>query len=387
MPAVLAACSSSATSTASSSVSSSASPSASSSASSSACTVTEYSQLADAVASCTDITLQDLAAPYNSSIDLRELQDGTTVTFAGTTTFEGVTAIKEFYPIQIGGKGITITGAEGHVIDGNGSAYWDGVGSNGGGVKPNWFIVAKETYDATFSGLNIKNWPVHGIQIVNSQNVTLENIYMDNSEGDAPNDISDGLAAAHNSDGFGVASSDFITIRDTTVINQDDCWAATSGTNITVSRLYCQGGHGLSIGSIGGKANNTVRGVLIEDSILVNSSNGARIKTNWNTTGEVSDITYRNISITGITDYGLDVQQDYLNGGPNGTPTNGVIISDIKFIDITGTASGDDAYDIYILCGDGSCSDFTFENVNISGGGMGDSCNYPAEGCPVATTS
>lgn len=353
----------------------------------SACTVTEYSQLADAVASCTDIVLQDLAAPAGSSIDLRQLQDGTKVTFAGTTTFEGVTAVKSFYPIQIGGRGLTITGAEGHVIEGNGAVYWDGVGSNGGGDKPNWFIMISHMYDSVLSDLTIKNWPVHGIDVTNSQNVTLERIHMDNSAGDAPNAISDGLAAAHNSDGFGISSSDFVTIRDTTVINQDDCWAATSGTNITVSRLYCQGGHGLSIGSIGGKSNNTVRGVLIEDSILVNSSNGARIKTNWNTTGEVSDITYRNISISGITGYGLDVQQDYLNGGPNGTPSNGVIIKDIHFIDVVGSASGNESYNVYILCGDGSCSDFTFDNVAISGGGLGSSCNYPAEGCPGATTS
>lgn len=355
--------------------------------SSSSCIVTEYSDLANAVATCTDITLQDLAAPYNTSIDLRELQDGSKVTFAGTTTFEGVTAIKEFYPILFGGKDLYVTGAPGHVIDGNGSAYWDGVGSNGGSDKPNWFLVINQTYDSTFSGLNIKNWPVHGIDIVYSQNITLEYFYMDNSEGDAPNDISKGKAAAHNSDGFGVASSDFITIRDTTVINQDDCWAATSGTNITVSRLACYGGHGLSIGSIGGKSNNTVSGVLIEDSILVNSSNGARIKTNYDTTGEVSDITYRNISISGITDYGLDVQQDYLNGGPTGEPSNGVKISNIKFIDITGTASGEEAYDVYILCGEGSCTDFYFENVNISGGDMGSSCNYPESGCPVAEES
>lgn len=52
---------------------------------SSSCTVTEYSQLADAVASCTDITLQDLFAPANSFIDLRSLKDGSKVTFAGTT--------------------------------------------------------------------------------------------------------------------------------------------------------------------------------------------------------------------------------------------------------------------------------------------------------------
>lgn len=255
---------------------------------STSCTVTEYSQLASAIASCTDIVLRDLSAPVNSSIDLRALQDGSKVTFAGTTTFEGVTAVKTFYPIMIGGHHLTITGDENHVIEGNGAVYWDGLGSNGGGDKPNWFIMINKTYDSVISGLHIKNWPVHGIDIVSSQNVTLEGLYMDNTEGAAPNDISDGLSAAHNTDGFGVSSSDFITIRDSTVLNQDDCWAATSGTNITVSRLYCEGGHGLSIGSIGGKANNTIRGVLIEDSILVNSSNGARIKTNWNTTGEVS---------------------------------------------------------------------------------------------------
>jgi len=35
----------------------------------------------------------------------------------------------------IGGTDITITGADGHVIDGNGAAYWDGEGSNGGVAK------------------------------------------------------------------------------------------------------------------------------------------------------------------------------------------------------------------------------------------------------------
>lgn len=239
------------------------------------------------------------------------------------------------------------------------------------------------TYDSVLSDLNIKNWPVHGIDIIYSQNVTVMNIDMDNSDGDAPNDLSGDDAAAHNSDGFGVASSDFITIKDCRVVNQDDCWAATSGTNITVSNLYCKGGHGLSIGSIGGKANNTINGVLIENSVLVDSSNGARIKTNYNTTGEVSNITYRNITVSGITDYGLDVQQDYLNGGPTGEPSNGVKISNISFIDVTGTASGDGSYDVYILCGEGSCENFYFENVVITGGEEGSSCNYPEDGCPT----
>jgi polygalacturonase len=36
-------------------------------------------------------------------------------------------------------------------------------------------------------------------------------------------------------------------------LNQDDCVAVTSGNNLTISNMYCDGGHGLSIGSVGGK--------------------------------------------------------------------------------------------------------------------------------------
>ena len=79
--------------------------------------------------------------------------------------------------------------------------------------------------------------------------------------------------------------------------------------------------------------------------------------------------------------YGIDVQQDYLNGGPTGTPTNGVIIDGVTFTDVTGTcvSAGED---YYILCGSGSCSNFSFSGVSITGGGVTSSCNYPPSGCP-----
>lgn len=44
---------------------------------------------------------------------------------------------------------------------------------------------------------------------------------------------------------------------------------------------------GLSIGSIGGKSNNTVDTVTFSNSQVVNSENGCRIKTNSGTTGTV----------------------------------------------------------------------------------------------------
>jgi polygalacturonase len=98
-------------------------------------------------------------------------------------------------------------------------------------------------------------------------------------------------------------------------------------------------------------------------------------------TKQVSNIIYQNITVSGITDYGIDIQQDYLNGGPTGEPTNGVTISGVTFTDVTGTTT-DDAKDYYILCGSDSCSDFSFSGVSITGGGETSSCNYPSSGCP-----
>lgn len=275
-----------------------------------------------------------------------------------------------------------ITGAPGHVIDGNGQAYWDGLGSNGGVPKPNHFIVLKKMYNSKVTNLNIRNWPVHCFYINGNQNLLVSGITLDNSAGDAPNAASGTLAAAHNSDGFDISASDYVTLENINVHNQDDCVAVTSGTHITVNNAYCYGGHGLSIGSIGGKSNNTVDTVVFSNSQIVDSENGARIKTNSGTTGTIKNITYQNVTLSGITKYGVDVQQDYLNGGPTGTPTNGVTIDGVHLIDVTGTVTGSSGYNYYILCGDGSCSNFTYSGVKVTGGKKGGSCNYPSTGCP-----
>jgi polygalacturonase len=74
---------------------------------------------------------------------------------------------------------------------------------------------------------------------------------------------------------------------------------------------YCSGGHGLSIGSVGGRDDNTVDGVIIEDSTVVDSENGIRIKTVSGATGSVTGVTFKSIVLSGITDYGIVFKQDY----------------------------------------------------------------------------
>ncbi|KAF1979351.1 glycoside hydrolase [Bimuria novae-zelandiae CBS 107.79] len=341
------------------------------------CTVTKYADVPAAVSSCTSITLSNILVPSGQTLDLTKLKTGTTVTFAGKTTFEYVDANIDL--IKVSGTDITITAEPTAIIDGNGAAWWDGLGSNGGIAKPNHFItISKANGASVIRDLYIQNWPVHCFSISNSAGLRIHNIRLNNEAGDAPNNRSKGLPAAHNSDGFDISSSTNLTLSDSWVRNQDDCVAVTSGDAITVQNMYCNGGHGLSIGSVGGKSNNNVTNILFADSVILNSENGARIKTNSGTTGYISGITYRNIEVQNISIYGIDIQQDYLNGGPTGIPTNGVIINNITMQNIHGTVQSK-AKDYYILCGEGSCSDFTFNNIAVSGG-TNSSCNFHPEG-------
>jgi polygalacturonase len=130
--------------------------------------------------------------------------------------------------------------------------------------RPDHFIVVnKLTAGSVIENLHIQNWPTHLFSISSSSNMTMRNLFLDNSAGDAPNAISNGLPAAHNSDGFDVSTTNDSLIYDNTVYNQDDCVAITSGNNITVDNMYCSGGHGLSIGSVGGKSNNNVTNITV----------------------------------------------------------------------------------------------------------------------------
>lgn len=100
--------------------------------------------------------------------------------------------------------------------------------------------------------------------------------------------MSGGLSAAHNSDGFDLSSTNNTILRNFSVYNQDDCVAITSGDNVLVDNAYCSGGHGLSIGSVGLKSNNIVTNIVFQNSVIVDSENGPRIKSNSNATGSVS---------------------------------------------------------------------------------------------------
>lgn len=333
------------------------------------CTFTDAASAIKGKSSCTSIVLNNIAVPAGTTLDLTSLKDGTTVTFQGTTSF----GYKEWSGplISVSGSNIKVVGASGHVIDGNGAKWWDGKGSNGGKTKPKFFYAHSLKGTSSIKGLNVKNTPVQGFSINSSSGLTLDSITIDNSAGDVTN-------GGHNTDAFDVGSSSSITISNSVVKNQDDCLAVNSGTDITFTGNTCSGGHGISIGSVGGRSDNTVKNVKVSNCSIKDSDNGVRIKTVSGATGSVSGVSYSGITLSNIAKYGIVIEQDYENGSPTGTPTTGVPITDLTISNVKGSVASK-ATDVYILCGKGSCSNWKWSGVSITGGQKSTKCsNIPS---------
>lgn len=219
------------------------------------------------------------------------------------------------------------------------------------------------------SHLNVKNTPVQFMSINRCTDLAVSYITLDSSDGDTQ--------GGHNTDAFDVGDSTNVSITNCNIHNQDDCIAINSGTNIKFDTNICIAGHGISIGSVGNRANNVVEKVEVNNCAVQDSDNGVRIKTIAGATGSVSGISYTDVTLTNIVKYGVVIQQDYQNGNPTNIPTNGVPITDVTLKNVKGTMSSD-ALQMYILCGDGSCSQWNFTEVSLEGGKTSDKCtNVP----------
>ncbi|GLI75687.1 polygalacturonase [Penicillium ochrochloron] len=335
----------------------------------STCTFSGTSGAASAIkskTSCSTIVLSSVAVPAGTTLDLTGLKQGTTVIFEGVTTF----GYKEWSGplVSVSGTDITVQGASGAILNGDGARWWDGKGTNGGKTKPKFF-AAHNLINSKIENIHIKNSPVQVFSINSANGLTLDGITVDNADGDSN--------GGHNTDAFDVGSSTGVYITNPIVHNQDDCLAINSGTDISFTGAQCTGGHGISIGSVGGRSDNAVSKVNIENCTIKNSQNGVRVKTVYGATGSVKGVTYKDITLSGISKYGIVIEQDYKNGSPTGTPTNGVPITGLTLSNVKGTVDSS-ATDVYILCASGACSGWTWNGVSVTGGKTSTKCkNIP----------
>ncbi|KAI0431144.1 endopolygalacturonase 4 [Xylaria sp. FL1042] len=332
-----------------------------------------YSSASKSKASCSTIILDALTVPGGVTLDMTDLPDETVVIFQGETTFEYEEWEGPLFAVS--GTNVKVAGeaSGGSILNGNGPSYWDGEGGNGGKTKPKFF-QAHDLTDSLIENLEILNPPVQVFSINGVSNLELAYITIDASAGDAG-------ALGHNTDGFDIGASTDVLIEYATVYNQDDCIAINSGTGITFKNGYCSGGHGLSIGSVGGRDDNTVSDVSIITSTVTNSVNGIRIKATEGDTGSISNVEYDDITLSNISKYGILIEQNYDGGDlDGGTASSGIPITDLTVKNIVGTgAVSSSGYDVVITCGSGACSGWTWSNVAVTGGTTYSKCtNVPS---------
>ncbi|XP_060535280.1 uncharacterized protein LOC132707435 isoform X2 [Cylas formicarius] len=336
------------------------------------CVVSDFDDVENATKQCSDIVFDNLYVPAGITLKLN-LTKGASVKFKGNTTFGFTNWLGPL--VTINGTGLNVQGDEGAIFDGQGQLYWDGLGGPGS-EKPQFFTI--EAFHSTFSNIKVINTPIDCVQVTNAINVTLSDWIIDDSAGD-PGVAPEGQEGI-NTDGFDVWNSTDVVIKDSVVYNQDDCVAVRCGANVYVANMYCHGTHGLSI-SVGFSNTsvplNTLSNVTFADSILVNSDNGIHIKTHRDGGyGSITNVTYRNITISTIHKYGIEIQENYPD--INGEPRNNVPIVDLKMVNITGSVEKN-AVPVFIRCADGGCADWKWSGVDITGQ-KSDQCNFNPEG-------
>ncbi|KDQ20171.1 glycoside hydrolase family 28 protein [Botryobasidium botryosum FD-172 SS1] len=143
-----------------------------------------------------------------------------------------------------------------------------------------------------------------------------------------------------NTDGFAAGGTNLL-IEDNMIINGDDCITVGNGANgVHFRNNYCEGGHGLSIGSLGkGGQMSSVQNVLIENTVMVDELYGARFKSWTGGAGLARNITWKNITLRNVP-FPIYITQNYwdqnLGPKPNSTSNSSTAIDTFNFINFVG---------------------------------------------------
>ncbi|WVQ98574.1 hypothetical protein IAU59_005701 [Kwoniella sp. CBS 9459] len=251
------------------------------------------------------------------------------------------------------GDGITLHG--GGTIDGNGQVWWNYFATNknkgvAGGSSRTFArpipLTVGNANNVVVDGISVINSPFWHNLVYQSNDITYSNIQIHSIS-------SNESAPAANSDGWDIYRSSYVTIRDSDVQNGDDCVSfKPNSTYMTVENMICNGSHGISVGSLGQYAGETdiVANVYVRNISMSNAENGARIKVfggsndtesvSGGGVGYVKNVTFQDF-VNDNVDNPIYLTQCYSSTTQQCQDHPSTLsISDVHFINISGTASG-----------------------------------------------
>ncbi|KAL6215115.1 hypothetical protein ACLB2K_014546 [Fragaria x ananassa] len=160
-------------------------------------------------------------------------------------------------------------------------------------------------------------------------------------------------ARSPNTDGFSLAGSRHVNIRDSVIATGDDCIAIKGGCSfINITGVQCGPGHGISVGSLGKQGGpDIVEEVHVQNCRFTNSENGARIKTWMGGYGHARAISFEQITLENAKNP-IIINQQYGDGN------EAVKVSDVTFRGFEGTSASDQA--ITLDCSELGCTHIAF---------------------------
>ncbi|ORZ03529.1 pectin lyase fold/virulence factor [Syncephalastrum racemosum] len=271
----------------------------------------------------------------------------------------GVQNVSGFFTIR--GSNIKVRGNGGGIY-GSGEEWWhlDPLPSN----RP-VMMVFYEVDNLDVRGLRMLNSPNWNFYVHKSKHIVFDDIYIndiDEKYGEKP----------HNTDGWDTSETEDISITNSYINNSDDCVSIkTNTTNIHIENLYCNGSHGISVGSLGNIPTEPdyVSNLYVKNVTCDNCQNGARIKAwPYHSLGYVKNVSYIDFHVTN-SDHPITIDQCYINVNATtcaASPSN-IHIMDVLFQNVTGSGSKKAGQNVAtIICSaEAPCENFTFKDIDL----------------------
>ncbi|XP_064991049.1 exopolygalacturonase-like [Musa acuminata AAA Group] len=199
-------------------------------------------------------------------------------------------------------------------------------------------LVFSFVTNATIKSISSIDSKFFHIHVFESRNIIFDSIKIS-----APQD-------SPNTDGIHIAESTNIQVANSVIGTGDDCISIGPGcTNLTIFKVLCGPGHGISVGSLGRNAGEKdVIGLNVSNCNLTGTTNGLRIKTLQSSPSRLkaTDFVFEHIIMNNVYNP-IIINQNYCpsDNCPKKDPSL-VKIKNIKYRNIVGTFLSPIAYNL-----------------------------------------